>query len=139
MAKSILLWTTPGPAKRATPKLEFVRVFRLNRWLTYLIVVPIIAAVTLLAIFFFAVLLGLSAAVLVVVGLRVWWLRWKLDHSRSPEIFEDRYGVINDACIVEKEIDKGDSHSQGARERCLDSMPDCNDGWLIGAPPSDPR
>jgi len=78
MPKSILVWTTQTSTNRATPRLEFVRLFRLNRWLTYLIVVPLIAAVTLLAIFFFAAFLGLFAAVLAVAALRVWWLRRKL-------------------------------------------------------------
>jgi hypothetical protein len=74
----LLLWTTRTPANRATPRLEFIRVFRLNRWLTYLILVPVILAAALLAIFFFAVFLGLFAAAAVVVALRVWWLRRKL-------------------------------------------------------------
>ena len=75
MPRRMLLWTTRTPANRSTPKLQFVRLFRLNRWLTFLIVVPLIVAITLLAIFFFAAFLGLFAAVLAAAALRVWWLR----------------------------------------------------------------
>lgn len=75
MVKSILLWSAQTPKERTA--LEFARVFRPNRWLTYLIISRVIAAVTLLAVFFFAVFLGL-VAVLAVVGLRLWWLRRKL-------------------------------------------------------------
>ena len=75
MPKSTLLWTTRTPANRAALRLEFVRFFRLNRWLTYLIGVPLIVAVALLATFFFAAFLGLIAAVLAIAALRVWWLR----------------------------------------------------------------
>ena len=110
MPRTMLLWTTRTPANRAGARLEFVRVFRLNRSLTYLIGVPLIVAVTLLAIFFFAAFLGLFVAVLAIAALRVWWLRRKLRHSRSSETFEDRHLVIKQARIVEKEGDKTEAH-----------------------------
>jgi hypothetical protein len=75
MPKSMLLWTTRMPANGASARVDFVRFFRLNGWLTLLIAVPLIIAVTLLAIFFFAAFLGLFVAVLAVAALRVWWLR----------------------------------------------------------------
>ena len=84
MHRRILLWTTRTPANCAAPGLEFVRVFRLDRWLTYLIGVPLIIAVALLAIFFFAVFLGLFAAVLVIAALRVWWLRSSSARIKAP-------------------------------------------------------
>ena len=77
MPRSILLWTTRTPSNRAPLRLEFVRLFRLNPWLTYLIAIPLIVAITLLAIFFFAAFLGLFAAVLALAALRIWWLRGK--------------------------------------------------------------
>ena len=62
MSRSTLLWTTRTAANRTAPRLEVVRCFRLNSWLTYLIAIPLIIAITLLAIFFFAAFLGLFAA-----------------------------------------------------------------------------
>jgi membrane protein implicated in regulation of membrane protease activity len=110
MPRTMLLWTTRTPANRAGARLEFVRFFRLNRWLSLLIAIPLIVAVTLLAIFFFAAFLGLFVAVLAIAALRVWWLRRKLRHSRSSETFEDRHLVIKQARIVEKETDKTEAH-----------------------------
>jgi hypothetical protein len=83
MPRSILLWTTRTPANCAAPRMEVVRSFRLNRWLTYLIAIPLIVAITLLAIFFFAAFLGLFVAVLAIAALRVWWLRRQVrpDHG----------------------------------------------------------
>ena len=77
MPRDMLLWTTRTPANRAAPRREFVRSFRLNRPLTYLIGVPLIVAIALLAIFSFAVFLGLFAAAFGIAALRVWWLRRK--------------------------------------------------------------
>jgi hypothetical protein len=79
---------------------EFVRAFRVNRWLIYFVLVPVIAATTLLAIFFFAVFLALFAALLVLVGLRVLWLRRKLYHAQSVENFKDRQVVITQARVI---------------------------------------
>ena len=86
MSRSTLLWTTRTAANRTAPRLEVVRCFRLNSWLTYLIAIPLIMAMTLLAIFFFAAFLGLFAAILILATLRVWWLRStpaRLDAPRS--------------------------------------------------------
>jgi hypothetical protein len=90
-----LLWTTRPPANRTALRLEFVRLFRLNRWLTYLIAVPLVIALTLLAIFFFATFLGLFAAVLAIAALRIWWLR---DRTQSLLM---RVGVATRKSLVE--------------------------------------
>jgi hypothetical protein len=84
MARTRLLWTARTPANRAALRLEFVRLFRLNRWLTYLLGVPLIIAVTVLAIFFFAAFLGLFAAVVALTVLRMWWLRSTLARLDAP-------------------------------------------------------
>jgi hypothetical protein len=86
MSVSTLLWTTRTPANRTASRLEVVRCFRFNSWVTYLIAIPLIVAITLLAIFFFAAFLGLLAAVVALASLRVWWLRStraRLDAPRS--------------------------------------------------------
>jgi len=75
MPRSMLLWTTRTPANGVAPRLEFARSFRLNSWLTYLVAIPLIVAITLLAIFFFAAFLGLFVALLAIATLSVWWLR----------------------------------------------------------------
>jgi hypothetical protein len=109
--KNVLPCTTRMPKKGTNIwSAEFVRAFRVNRWLVYLVLVPVIAAVTLLAIFFFAAFLGLFAAVLAVAALCVWWLRCKLRDSRSSERFKDRHVVIKEARIVAKKSNKAVAH-----------------------------
>ena len=110
MPRSMLLWTTRTPANRAAPKLEFVRFFRLNGWLIFLIGVPLVVAVTLLAIFFFVAFLGLFAAVLAIAALRVWWLRRNLRDSKSSTHFKDRHVVIKEARIVANESNNAVDH-----------------------------
>jgi membrane protein implicated in regulation of membrane protease activity len=110
MARTKLLWTTQMPANRASAGLQFVRIFRLNRWLTYLIGIPLIVAITLLAIFFFAAFLGLFVAALAIAALRVWWLYRRLRPSTSSETFEDQHRVIKKARIIENEADKAEGH-----------------------------
>jgi hypothetical protein len=86
MSRSTSLCKTRTPANRAAFKLEVVRCFRLNSWVTYLIAIPLIIAITLLAIFFFAAFVGLFAAIVALAALRVWWLRStsaRLDAPRS--------------------------------------------------------
>ena len=90
MPRSMLLWTTRTPANRATASLEFVRFFQLNRWLIFLVALPLIVLITLLAIFFFAIFAGLFAAMAVVIALRVWWLRRKLRYSAVADNMADR-------------------------------------------------
>jgi membrane protein implicated in regulation of membrane protease activity len=109
MPKSLLLWTTRTPTNYASPKLEFVRLFRLNRWLTYLIIIPVIAAVTLLAIFFFAAFLGLFAAVLVVVAVCVWWKRWKLRRASTRGLQRESAAIKEIRCI---ETEMGKTRNQ---------------------------
>ena len=86
MSRSVLLWTTRTPANRTASRLEVVRRFRLNSWLTYVIAIPLIIAITLLAIFFFAAFAGLFAVIVILAALRVWWFRStpaRLDAPRS--------------------------------------------------------
>jgi hypothetical protein len=83
MPRNILLSTTRTPANRAAPRLAFVRFFRLNPWLAFLIGFPVIIAITLLAIFFFAASLGLFAVILAIAAPRVWWLRRQTGPSDS--------------------------------------------------------
>ena len=112
MPKDMLLCSTRMPANRATPRSEFGRLFRLNRWPIYLILVPAMAAAMLLAFFFFAVFLGLFAAVAAGVVLRIWWLGRKMRQARLVENFENRQAVITHARIVGEETDKASTQIQ---------------------------
>lgn len=80
----------------------------INRWLTYAILIPVVAVMILLGIFFFAAFLALLAVAVVVIGIRFWWLRRKYenamqqpgDASRKAEA--DQTVIIEDAQIIEE-------------------------------------
>src|SRR5215216_4178246 len=66
MEEEIFKASQPGPAAR---------------WLTYLLLVPVLIVMAVLGIFFFTAFLALFAVVAAGFGLRLWWLRRKLRES----------------------------------------------------------
>lgn len=86
-----------------------VPVSPLNRWLTYAIMIPVIALLAVLGFFFFAAFLALLAVAVVVVGIRFWWWRRKFEaarqsHSEEPHRQSDNEQtvIIEDAQIIEE-------------------------------------
>ncbi|MBX3616203.1 hypothetical protein [Nitrosomonas sp.] len=55
----------------------------LNRWVTYAIMIPVIALMAVLGFFFFAAFLALLAVAVVVVGIRFWWWRRKFENAKQ--------------------------------------------------------
>lgn len=73
---------------------------RVNRWIAFLVLIPIVIIMVALGAFFFAVFLALFAVAATVFGARLWWLRRKLRKTAQPEEME---GVtIEDAEIIEE-------------------------------------
>jgi hypothetical protein len=87
---------------------ERVPVSPVNRWITYAILIPVVAAMALIGVFFFAAFLALLAVAVVVIGIRFWWLRRKFqnameqtdDLNRQTEA--DQTIIIEDAQIIEE-------------------------------------
>jgi len=89
---------------------EFQRVpvSPVNRWITYAILIPVVALMAMVGVFFFAAFLALLAVAVVVVGIRFWWLRRKFanamqqssDLNRQTEA--DKAVIIEDAQIIEE-------------------------------------
>lgn len=71
-----------------------------KRWVTYLILIPILILMVIFGIFFFAAFLALFSIVAVGFGLRLWWLRRKLIKSMSSDNTE---GTADTADTVEGE------------------------------------
>jgi hypothetical protein len=84
MEEEIFRASQPGPAAR---------------WLTYLLLVPVLIIMVVLGIFFFTAFLALFAVAAVGFGFRLWWLRRKLRESMQAS--EAEYHVIEDAEIVD--------------------------------------
>ena len=85
MEEEIFKASQPGPAAR---------------WLTYLLLVPVLIVMAVLGIFFFTAFLALFAVVAAGFGLRLWWLRRKLRESMHTA--EADYDIIEDAEIIEE-------------------------------------
>ncbi|OQW39768.1 MAG: hypothetical protein A4S08_06000 [Proteobacteria bacterium SG_bin4] len=91
-----------------------VPVSPLNRWITYAIMIPVIALLAVLGFFFFAAFLALLAVAVVVVGIRFWWWRRKFENAKqSPDEEINRQSetgqtvIIEDAQIIEEtEVDR---------------------------------
>jgi hypothetical protein len=72
-----------------------------NRWLTYALLIPIVAVLALIGVFFFAAFLALIAVAVAVVGIRFWWLRRKLQHAGQPAYDPHRKTDIDQKIIIE--------------------------------------
>ena len=85
-----------------------VPVSPVNRWLTYAILIPVVAIMIVLGIFFFAAFLALLAVAILVVGTRFWWLRRKYENAMqhpgdaSRQAETDQTVIIEDAQIIEE-------------------------------------
>lgn len=73
---------------------------RTNRWIAFLVLIPIVMIMVALGAFFFAVFLALFAVAATVFGARLWWLRRKLRKTAQPEETQDV--TIEDAEIIEE-------------------------------------
>ena len=56
-----------------------------KRWMTYLVLIPILILLAILGIFFFAAFLALFAIAAVGFGIRFWWLKRELSKSVGSE------------------------------------------------------
>ena len=89
---------------------EFQRapVSPVNRWLTYAILIPVVALMAVLGVFFFAAFLALLAVAVVVIGVRFWWLRRKFENAMhqsndlNRQTEADSTVIIEDAQIIEE-------------------------------------
>ncbi|MCG7756194.1 MAG: hypothetical protein LZF63_05990 [Nitrosomonas sp.] len=86
-----------------------VPVSPVNRWLTYAILIPVVAIMIVLGIFFFAAFLALLAVAILVVGTRFWWLRRKYENAMQHppgdagrQAETDQTVIIEDAQIIEE-------------------------------------
>lgn len=85
-----------------------VPVSPVNRWITIAILIPVVALMAVLGVFFFAAFLALLAVAVVVVGIRFWWLRRKFENTmQQPDNINrqgetDRTIIVEDAQIIEE-------------------------------------
>lgn len=80
----------------------------LNRWMTYLMLIPIVVVMVMIGMFFFAAFLALLAVAIVVIGIRFWWVRRQYEQARqrADDVSRSNEGdasiIIEDAQIIEE-------------------------------------
>jgi hypothetical protein len=90
--------------RAGSPDNGSIPVVPVNRWVAFLVLIPVVIVMAIVGAFFFAAFLALFAIVAVGFGLRIWWLRRKLRKNMQAE--EGDYVIIEDAEIIETEKTK---------------------------------
>ncbi len=97
--RRIIISKISGYRQTGSPE-ENIHITRANRWGTYLILIPVLALMAVLGMFFFAAFLALFAVAALGLGVRFWWMRRKFHQSVQAE--EGQSVVIEDAEIIEE-------------------------------------
>lgn len=88
----------------------------LNRWVALAIMIPVLALMAVLGVFFFTIFVALFTIIAVIVGVRIWWLRRKFqramreaDEEQSSRTAQSarstqstQSGIVEDAEIIEE-------------------------------------
>ena len=96
------------------------RITPINRWVALIVMIPILALLAVLGVFFFTIFVALFSIVALVFGVRIWWLRRKFRQAMQgsgatpDEAYygytasgekHDQYGKsesVEDAVIIEE-------------------------------------
>jgi hypothetical protein len=80
-----------------------------KRWVSYLILIPILIVVAIFGVFFFAAFLALFAIAAIGFGLRFWWLKREFSKSMSSDNMVDTVEttdtVEGEYVVVDKDQD----------------------------------
>ena len=106
--KKIIISRISGYRQNESGEFERVPISPVNRWIALAILIPVIALMAVLGVFFFAAFLALLAVAAVVIGVRFWWLRRKFENEARQSGNSDRQTetdqtiIIEDAQIIEE-------------------------------------
>lgn len=91
-----------------------VPVSPINRWVAIAIMIPVLALMAVLGVFFFTIFVALFSIIAVIFGVRIWWLRRKFQRAmqREEETVQSRQSaqdaessdsvIVEDAEIIEE-------------------------------------
>nr|WP_281722336.1 hypothetical protein [Nitrosomonas nitrosa] len=83
-----------------------------QRWLFYLLLIPVAILMLVLGAFFFSIFLALFVIAAIGVGIRLWWLRRKLQKAAAGQFQEETHPHhnvdIEDAEIIETKTNKSE-------------------------------
>lgn len=85
----------------------------INRWVAIAILIPVLALMAVLGVFFFTIFVALFSIIAVVFGVRIWWLRKKFHRAmQQSETEQSRQSaqaadstdsvIVEDAEIIEE-------------------------------------
>ncbi|SEN09448.1 hypothetical protein [Nitrosomonas marina] len=86
----------------------------INRWVALALLIPVLALLAVLGVFFFTIFVALFSIIAVVIGVRIWWLRKKYRRSAhqqtnasqaewsSDSEQSTKSGIVEDAEIIEE-------------------------------------
>lgn len=57
----------------------------INRWVALIIMIPVLALLAVLGVFFFTIFVALFSLIAIIIGLRIWWLRRKFRRNMQQE------------------------------------------------------
>ena len=106
--KKIIISRVSEYRQNESGEYERVPVSPVNRWITFAILIPVVAFMALIGVFFFAAFLALLAVAVVVIGIRFWWLRRRFENATQQpddlnrEAEADQTIIIEDAQIIEE-------------------------------------
>lgn len=106
--KKIIISRVSEYRQNESGEYQRVPVSPVNRWVTIAILIPVVAFMALIGVFFFAAFLALLAVAVVVIGIRFWWLRRKFENATQQpddlnrEAEADQTIIIEDAQIIEE-------------------------------------
>ncbi|SER28095.1 hypothetical protein SAMN05421690_101638 [Nitrosomonas sp. Nm51] len=99
----------------------------INRWVALVIMIPVLALLAVLGVFFFTIFVALFSIIAVIFGLRIWWLRKKFQRSmhhtntsraeRSATEQSSDSGIVEDAEIIEETAGIKDSKQSDAHRK----------------------
>lgn len=102
--KIVFSWSSEQDRAR-TSGAGGARMTPVSRWKFYLLAVPALAAVAVLAAFFFAAFLALFAVAGAGLGLWFCWMRWRIRKAADAKTLDGEYVVIEETEIVETKKD----------------------------------
>ncbi|MCC6924122.1 MAG: hypothetical protein IT525_13860 [Nitrosomonas sp.] len=73
----------------------------INRWVALIIMIPVLALLAVLGVFFFTIFVALFSLIAVIIGLRIWWLRRKFrqnmqETGATPDDRQQGYNAPTD-------------------------------------------
>jgi len=91
----------------------------INRWVVLAMMIPVLALMAVLGIFFFTIFVALFSIIAVIIGARIWWFRKKAKQytQQTQTTQADRSTAVEDAEIIEEINENGQFSNRDENNR----------------------